>query len=257
MYHSVTFGDKNTWDDWHLIPTTRPVVLPPSIRTKYVEIPGMDGNIDITEVLTGRPSYNNRSGTMEFVTDVDFKQWHKLYSQIMNYLHGRRMRMILEDDPGYYYEGRFAVTQWKSDKIWSTITISYDVGPWKRSTTSTAEPWHWDPFDFEDGVVFDYSAIEVPEGNPVVISLTGGEHNTLPIFTATMKTKLTFRENTYILEANTPTSFDEIKPENEQEIETTANNLELSIDDYLEPKAAATDPDRKGIVTIDYVTGGF
>lgn len=254
MYHSVTFGEKNTWDDWHLIPTTRPVVLPPSVRTKYVEIPGMDGNIDITEALTGRPSYGNRTGSMEFITDVDFMSWEHLYSRIMNYLHGKRMKMTLEDDPGYYYEGRFSINQWKSDKLWSTITIGYDVGPWKRSTTSTSEPWHWDPFDFENGVVYDYSAVEVPEGSPMVIMLHGGEHNTLPIFTSTLKMDLTFKGTNYVLEANTPTSFDGIRPANDEEGDLEENNLTASIDGYLE--GTSTEP-RKGVLTIDYVKGGF
>ena len=29
MYHSITIGDKNTWDDWHMIPVTPPVIAPP------------------------------------------------------------------------------------------------------------------------------------------------------------------------------------------------------------------------------------
>ena len=29
MYHSITIGDKNTWDDWKIIPVSRPVVAPP------------------------------------------------------------------------------------------------------------------------------------------------------------------------------------------------------------------------------------
>lgn len=28
MYHSITIGDKNTWDDWKMIPVSRPVVAP-------------------------------------------------------------------------------------------------------------------------------------------------------------------------------------------------------------------------------------
>ena len=38
MYHSITIGDKNTWDDWHLIPATRPLFHPSliySVLTGY------------------------------------------------------------------------------------------------------------------------------------------------------------------------------------------------------------------------------
>ena len=34
----------------------------------------------------------------------------------MDYLHGQTMRAILEDDPEYFYEGRFTVNAWKSEK---------------------------------------------------------------------------------------------------------------------------------------------
>lgn len=33
MYHSITIGDKNTWDDWKMIPVSRPVVAPPITAT--------------------------------------------------------------------------------------------------------------------------------------------------------------------------------------------------------------------------------
>ena len=44
MYHSITFdNEKNTWDDWHLIPSSRPLVAPPSIKSNYVDVAGVDG----------------------------------------------------------------------------------------------------------------------------------------------------------------------------------------------------------------------
>lgn len=138
MYHSIDFGDKNTWESWHLVPTSRPVVAPPKQKTKTVDIPGGSGIVDLSESLTGYPVYSNRTGSFEFIVLNDFYEqvkydtpWHEIYTDIMNHLHGRTMKMILEDDPDYYYEGRFAVDQWNSDKWHSKITISYDVGPYK------------------------------------------------------------------------------------------------------------------------------
>ena len=39
--------------------------------------------------------------------------------------------MILEDDPEYYYDGVFDVTDWVSGQQYSTITIEYSVKPYK------------------------------------------------------------------------------------------------------------------------------
>lgn len=131
MYHSITFGDKNTWKDWHLIPSSRPVINPPNKKKKIIDIPGADGSLDLSDVVSGGPVYENRNGQIEFIVENDFRKWNELYSEIMNYLHGKKMNMILEDDPDYYYQGVFYVINWESGSHFSTITIEYDVKPYK------------------------------------------------------------------------------------------------------------------------------
>ncbi|NCE64066.1 hypothetical protein D1159_05560 [Pseudoflavonifractor sp. 524-17] len=153
MYHSITFGEKNTWDDWRLVPASRPVFNPPAQKVKTLEIPGGDGVIDLSQALTGYPVYQNRTGSLEFIVMNDFKPWHTAYSDIMDYLHGQRLRAVLEDDPEYFYEGRFTVNAWKSEKDWSRIVIDYDVGPYKWSALSSVDDWLWDPFNFQNGVI--------------------------------------------------------------------------------------------------------
>lgn len=148
MYHSITFGDKNTWDDWHLVPTSRPVFAPPEFKKKTIDIPGGNGVLDVSELLTGYPVYENRTGSFEFMVHNGYDDWFRIYSDIMDYLHGKTMRAVLEDDPDYFYEGRYTVNEWKSDKNYSLITIDYDVSPYKQSVLSTTDEWVWDTFDF-------------------------------------------------------------------------------------------------------------
>lgn len=154
MYHSVTFGEMNTWDDWRLVPSSRPVFNPPEQKVKTLDIPGGDGVIDLSQALTGYPVYQNRKGSMEFVVMNDFKPWHMAYSDINDYLHGQRLRAFLEDDPEYFYEGRFTVNAWKSEKDWSKIVIDYDVGPYKWRQESSIDDWLWDPFNFQNGIIY-------------------------------------------------------------------------------------------------------
>lgn len=132
MYHSITIGNKNTWDDWHLIPASRPLFNPPKVKTSMATIPCGDGMLDLTTTLSGRPTYNNRTGSWIFFVENGFKKWAVLYSEIMTYLHGQQHTAVLEDDPDYYYEGRFFVNEWKSEKDWSQIVINYNVKPLKK-----------------------------------------------------------------------------------------------------------------------------
>ena len=139
MYHSITFGEKNTWDDWHLVPSSRPLFAPPAVKSKYVEIPGANGAIDLTDALTGAPLFENRQGSIDFIVVNGYGEWQERYSEILMYLHGKKMRAVLEDDPGYYYEGRFALDEWRSEPNWSSVTISYNVYPYKRSISTDEE----------------------------------------------------------------------------------------------------------------------
>lgn len=155
MYHSILFGDKNTWDDWHLVPSSRPLFNPPSVKTKYVDIPGYNGSLDLTESLTKYPVFNNREGSFEFYVMNGYWEWYEAYSTIMNYLHGKEMRAYLEDDPSFFYIGRFAVNSWKSDKDYSKIVIDYSVKPFKYYKDTTGEPYIWDTFNFETDMALD------------------------------------------------------------------------------------------------------
>lgn len=179
MYHSITIGNKNTWDDWHLIPASRPLFNPPTVKTNMVNIPGGDGVLDLTTALAGRPTFNNRTGSWTFYVQNGFKSWSELYSEIMVYLHGQEFKAILEDDPTYYYEGRFSINQWKSDKNWSQIVIDYNVGPYKKRTTHTGSDWLWDPFNFETGIIRNYKNLPVLTSLTVVIE--GDMMDSIPV----------------------------------------------------------------------------
>ena len=85
----------------------------------------------MSEVVSGKPTYNNRTGTIEFLVQNGFKPWAEMYSTVMNYLNGTKKKMILNDDPNYYYEGTIIVSNWVSEQHYSKITIEYDLYPYK------------------------------------------------------------------------------------------------------------------------------
>lgn len=198
MYHSITFGEKNTWDDWHLIPSSRPVFNPPDVKSNYVEIPGGDGILDLTSALAGRPTYKNRIGSFNFYVENGFLDWTILFSEIMAYLHGQKMRAILEDDPEYYYEGRFEVDKWNSDKSRSLIVLSYDVDPYKYKIDTSTKDWLWDPFNFETGVIRYYK--DLPVKGTLEIAVIGDVMPSCPIIiTSTSGMSVEFKGTRYSL----------------------------------------------------------
>ena len=152
----LQWNGVNTWKQWHLIPSTRPVINPPTIKSNYIDIPGGNGTIDASSILTEYPVYNDREGQIEYYVTRnydDYSSWKKVYHDILNYLGGKVFKVILEEDPGFYYRGRVNVNQWKSEKDWSKITLDYHLEPFKYEVASSTDRWLWDPFSFVDGVI--------------------------------------------------------------------------------------------------------
>ena len=148
MYHSITFGTvsngqitgKNTWNDWHLIPSTRPVIAQASISPTMMEVPGRkNGPINSTYFLTNKVVYGARSGSLEFLVDNYHENWESIRTKIVSFLHGQAMQMVLEDDPLYYYDGRFSLNEWRSENWNSVVIINYNLKPYKYSLTSSTK----------------------------------------------------------------------------------------------------------------------
>lgn len=209
MYHSITIGDKNTWDDWHLISTSRILFNPPNVKTSYIELPGSDGSLDLTEVLGGRPTYNNRTGSWTFYVLNGYQEWYELYSDIMEYLQGKELDAVLEDEPAYFYHGRFKVDAWRSDPTWSKIVISYNVSPFKRDVVGYGDNWLWDPFNFERDIIKSYKNLVVDDR--LEITYINETLETVPTFITTASNMaVIFKDQTYQL-ALGYNKFDKLK----------------------------------------------
>ena len=131
--NGVTFGTKHTYRTWKLLLKSRPEISPPKPKTKLIQVPGTNTVIDLTEALTNEVKYEPRTIRCEFCVIGGRPKWPAVYSAVLNELHGKKMQIIMDDDPNYYYEGRVVVDQWESDEITATIVISAEVMPYKQA----------------------------------------------------------------------------------------------------------------------------
>lgn len=137
----VQFGNKHTYDDWDLVLTNKSLGLPVP-KTSSVEVEGADGSIDTSEVLSGEIKFNNRKLEFEFTMTTDYEEYNELITEIANHIHGRKLKITLDEDDDYYYLGRCQINEWSSDKRVGKIVISCDCEPYKysvRPTTITAK----------------------------------------------------------------------------------------------------------------------
>lgn len=131
----IKFDDLHSYRDFSLILASKNIKAP-TPKTNLIEIEGADGVLDYSEYF-GEIKYNNRQVSFEFSTIVDQSEFLNLFSEIQNALHGKKMKITLEDDPEFYYLGRVTVNEWKSNGRIGKITVEADCDPYKYKLKPT------------------------------------------------------------------------------------------------------------------------
>ena len=130
----ITFGTLHSYRDLNLILSKKEIGAPP-VKENKLEIEGADGSIDLTEVF-GRPTFGDVTHKFTF-TSITRNDSLTLYSTVKNALHGQKLRIILDDDPGFYYAGRCYVSSYTDEKGIGTISVDCDCEPYKYKLSKT------------------------------------------------------------------------------------------------------------------------
>lgn len=210
--NGVTFGEKHSLDDYGLIFMSK-TISAPEPQTKLVEIPGRNGAVDLSEVLTGDVRYNNRKITIKFAVKEMAYKYTEIGSILKNELHGARMRVIFDDDIAFYWIGRISVDGPVVDGGIGIVTVEVDADPYKFTIQSTEEEWLWDPFDFEQGIINELGDITVSGTKEV--SIIGSKKYVNPTITVTGSLSVTYNGQTYALQEGSQVLYDIILTEGE------------------------------------------
>lgn len=192
----VKIGEYSMYEDFGL----QALSIDPGsagVDEKFKEIPGRNGDLDLTDVLTGFPTYKNTTMKITFdFKDGNYDLWIARASELQNKLHGRRMKVILGND-SFYYEGRISVSTEKLNKQYSSVEISVNRDPYKYELQSSVEDWEWDTFNFETGIVREYGNLQV-EGTLELI-IPGRVMRVIPIFECSAEMQVTYNGVVYTL----------------------------------------------------------
>lgn len=186
MMKGIWFGDIHSYDDLNLILSK--VVIPPAIpKTNFIDIPGGDGSVDLTEAL-GEVRYNDREATITFTVlpEDDFEQKKR---EVSNLLNGVRFnRIIVDKDPDYYWVGRCKINEYASDKNLHKIVVGAILAPYKLK--------------------LDETVVIAPKGEKVAVTLENGRKTVVPTITATNEATIVHDGNTYELNSGTHVVLD-------------------------------------------------
>ena len=132
----LTIGEKHTAHDFGLRLLTFNVSSPDPVVNE-IEIPGMDGNLDLSKTLTGEVVYKNRTLTAEFLMEEqDETRLQHRVDNIRNYLHGITHTICPDMDSIYEYRGRVTVT-FAPMGVYQAVTVTANVAPYKIKRINT------------------------------------------------------------------------------------------------------------------------
>lgn len=174
MMNGIRFDDVHSYNDLNLVLSE--VNIPPATaKTNFVDIPGGDGSVDLTEAL-GEVKYNDRECTFTFTVfpsdDFEVKK-----RQVSNLLNGKRCKIIVDKDPDYYWLGRCSINEYASEKNIHKVVVGAVVSPYKLRHRQTS--------------------VTIPAGTSVVRTLQNSRKTAIPTITCTAEATVVFNGNTF------------------------------------------------------------
>ena len=208
----VTIGEKHSFNDFGLILTSK-VISPPKPKRNLISIPLRDGSIDLTEGVTDIIRYEDRRIEMRFKMLGAIETWPQRISEIYNYLHGQKLKIVFDDDRAFYYIGSLTVNDYSSENRTNSIVIEGICEPYKYDLYSSAEDWLWDTFDFEQGIINECNNLTV--NGILAVSIIGRKKRSCPAITVSANMTVTYEGKTYSLLAGTQKVYDILLKEGE------------------------------------------
>ncbi len=181
--NGVTFGNIHSYHDLHLIlaPFTP---APAEPQTNFLQIPGRDGLLDLTET-NGEVKFNAREFVFTFtVAPGDTLTFDERVSVVSNALNGLRCKITLDRDPGYYWQGRCAMSEYNQDRNIGQIEVTATVDPYKLKQNATVVS----------------SSISSTQKS---VTLQNGRMSVVPTIDCTGACTVVFGESTHSLKAGT------------------------------------------------------
>lgn len=136
--NGVTFDGLHSYTDFGLWISKQPNLGSPKPKLNLVDVPGMDGYLDMTEANSGEVKYSNRPISFVFSAKVNDADRPEFEERINAALHGKNIQqIIIDNDPLWYYTGRATVV-FSEVKAWKLkCTVSVDAYPYAMKIAET------------------------------------------------------------------------------------------------------------------------
>lgn len=178
----VTFGSLHSFTEWGLILSDKEIGSP-EIKEHKIDIEGADGELDYTEAFGG-VKFGNRTLKFEFQRGgINTPDFLELLSEIHSSLFGVRTTVSIDDDSGWYYQGRCRISDFTQNGRIAKLSVEVDAEPYKLRKTATRQN-------------------KAVSGSAEIV-LTNSRMSVVPTITTDAEMKFSFKGNTYTAGAGT------------------------------------------------------
>lgn len=136
MLHGVIINGTNTLSAHGLILLDDLRIEEPTKKENRINIPGADGELDLSNAPQGRPVYNNRQISFTLFKAVGEMDLETLRTSLRNAYHGQTAALILPNDPTHYYRGVMSIGA-ASGYNTGRIPVSMSAYPYKLKLADT------------------------------------------------------------------------------------------------------------------------
>jgi hypothetical protein len=205
--HGISFGELHSFWDLDLILSSAEIP-PASPKETYIEIPGADCSLDMTEAH-GEVKYDDRTGAkfiffMNPAGDLSDEAWEAKKKEVSNRLNGWRGNITLDKDPDYFWTGRCKLDEFASNKRLRKIVVGARLAPYKLKKELT-------------------SVSATLSEDPCVVTLKNARKTVCPTIICTGEATLTVNGGEHVLSEGTHKVLDIQLHEGETEVTVTGS----------------------------------
>ena len=179
----VQFDGMDSYDKWGYY-LAHKVIGEAEPKYNLVQVPGGVGYIDLTGAL-GVMGYNERELEFTMKDIAAHSEFVRHYSSMQADIHGKRCKITLSDDPGYYWDGRCGVGAMEQDGTACYVTVVAICQPYKLKQSKT---------------VVQYNSLT---NKYKQITLSNDTMPTIPTITVQQETTIEYNGSTYSINTGT------------------------------------------------------
>lgn len=123
---------KHSYDDFGLV-MCGCEIGEPALAETYETVPGLSWMIDLSDTVTGHAKYTSRHISIVFGASSGELSLEGIVSKLRNFCSGKMIKLIFDDDPDWYWTGRFSVENTEfSPRIGTFGFASKNADPFKH-----------------------------------------------------------------------------------------------------------------------------